>query len=249
MGRPGNRIIDGKLRCVRCGEDKPVDQFHRHHATKTGYRGTCKACLGHDGPVGRPPKLAVDGMDTCTQCGQTKPVSSFGTDKKKKSGIRSTCKECDSSRTTAYMGQSLEHYLKHVIIRTNLANLKIRQRRRNKKAAIWLESCVTFEYLMQLWEKQVGKCAVTGLPMTWVTGGRSSDRQYNVSVDRIDSEQGYVDGNVQLVCKAINLMKHDFTGAEFRFWCQAVISRNSHVDGGGHPSPGGTASPMAEVGH
>jgi hypothetical protein len=35
-----------------------------------------------------------------------------------------------------------------------------------------------------------------------------------VSVDRIDSSEGYVPNNVQLVCKWVNLAKQDHTNAD-----------------------------------
>lgn len=226
MGRPANQIVDGNLRCVRCKADKPVDQFHRHCATKTGYRGTCKECSGHGGAVGRPPKLPMNGMDVCTKCGDTKPVAEFRADPRKKSGLRSTCRQCDNARATEYQGASVERYIKHILCVANRQNLKTRRKRKNKKAVIWQDNCITPEFLMQLYNWQNGKCAITGLEMTWVTGGGSAGRQFNISVDRRDSEQGYVPGNIQLVCKAVNLMKHDFDDASFKFWCKAVTDNS-----------------------
>jgi len=35
-----------------------------------------------------------------------------------------------------------------------------------------------------------------------------------VSVDRIDSSKGYVPGNVQLVCKWVNLAKQDYSNED-----------------------------------
>jgi len=50
-----------------------------------------------------------------------------------------------------------------------------------------------------------------------VTGdGRT---QANVSIDRIDSRIGYVYENVQLVCKAVNLMDYD----DLQCWCQKIL--------------------------
>lgn len=73
---------------------------------------------------------------------------------------------------------------------------------------------ITRQNLLSLWDKQKGRCAVTGKPMIHKTGSL-----YTVSVDRIDSSSGYVEGNVQLVCKAINLAKSRHTDAEIRaFW-------------------------------
>jgi len=72
-------------------------------------------------------------------------------------------------------------------------------------------------YLQELFEKQNGKCAYTGLEL--VSPTTLKDRKLNVgnpkmiSLDRIDSDFGYVKGNVQFVCNWINKgkgnMKHD----------------------------------------
>ena len=73
---------------------------------------------------------------------------------------------------------------------------------------------ITRGYLCGLWDKQEGCCAITGKAMVHKNGSL-----YTVSVDRIDSSLGYVEGNVQLVCKAINLAKNHHADAEIRaFW-------------------------------
>ena len=42
---------------------------------------------------------------------------------------------------------------------------------------------------------------------------------FAVSVDRIESGRGYVQGNIQLVCQAINYAKNKFTNEQFlTFW-------------------------------
>ena len=68
---------------------------------------------------------------------------------------------------------------------------------------------ITEEFIMDLWERQAGKCAVSGLEMTCILGDIKS-----VSIDRIDSSKGYISGNVQLVCRWVNLAKGRFTNAE-----------------------------------
>lgn len=76
------------------------------------------------------------------------------------------------------------------------------------------ESDLTLEHLMELWNKQDGKCALTGKAMS-----HKFHSLYAVSVDRIDSTLGYMIGNVQLVCQSINYAKSNFTNQEFLyFW-------------------------------
>jgi len=50
--------------------------------------------------------------------------------------------------------------------------------------------------------------------MTYARDGTRQGR-YNVSVDRVNSKIGYVEGNVQLICARINEMKSDMSEDEF----------------------------------
>lgn len=43
-GRPKRTIIDGKTRCGRCGETKPVEDFGKDSRNIIGLQSSCKAC-------------------------------------------------------------------------------------------------------------------------------------------------------------------------------------------------------------
>ena len=65
-------------------------------------------------------------------------------------------------------------------------------------------------YLKSLWENQEGKCPITGwtLNLPIGTGGfeePSSPR--NASLDRIDQDCGYIEGNVRYVALIVNLAR------------------------------------------
>lgn len=79
-----------------------------------------------------------------------------------------------------------------------------------KRLAILNTIEIDLDFLLSLYESQHGLCALTQLPMI---------HQFNdlcsISVDRIDSKLGYVSGNIQLVCKWVNLAKQKHTNAEF----------------------------------
>lgn len=68
------------------------------------------------------------------------------------------------------------------------------------------------DQLQELWKQQDGRCAYTGVPFDL---RRSTVRPMAApSLDRIDNEKGYVPGNVQFVCTAVNRMKHTRTHEE-----------------------------------
>lgn len=70
---------------------------------------------------------------------------------------------------------------------------------------------VTPEFLHRLWDSQQGRCAITNMVMTHRFNSLKS-----VSIDRIDSDKGYVEGNIQLVCRWVNLAKGKFTNEEVK---------------------------------
>ncbi len=77
-------------------------------------------------------------------------------------------------------------------------------------------------FLLDLFYRQDGLCAITAQPMTHIRGqGRINT---NISLDRIDSTKGYTEDNVQLVCCIVNIMKHNMTDVELRFWCSQILN-------------------------
>lgn len=80
---------------------------------------------------------------------------------------------------------------------------------------------VTIEYAWELYQKQNGKCALTGLPLEF---GTSWNRKCTASLDRIDSSKGYAPGNIQWVHKRVNLMKSDLEESEFIRLCGLVYA-------------------------
>lgn len=80
---------------------------------------------------------------------------------------------------------------------------------------------ISFQDLVDLWEKQKGLCAYSGVPMTW----DDSNRYTTVSIDRIDSSKGYVRGNIAFCCFTVNIMKSNMPVEHFLWWCRNVSSK------------------------
>lgn len=77
-------------------------------------------------------------------------------------------------------------------------------------------SDLTVEYLKDLWDKQQGKC-ISGIDMHLPKNTRERhDVLHCASLDRIDSSKGYIQGNVQFICKFINLGKGDSSDSEVK---------------------------------
>lgn len=93
-------------------------------------------------------------------------------------------------------------------------------RERARKANIYFD--LTLDFLISLWNKQKGLCAISGIPMTYTLyEGRIPT---NVSIDKIDPNGGYTMDNVQLVCSLVNVMKLNYPIETLLTFCESIIS-------------------------
>jgi len=161
---------------------------------------------------------------SCTKCGAEKLLCDFFTTGKKVDGTpkyNSWCKICIKEKMASYHQKTwgkdrlqFSAFNRTKSPRSYLTYLLGKARRRH-------ECLIDINYLCNLWDKQNGLCAITGWQMTMrLADGVVST---NASVDRINSEIGYVAGNVQLVCRCVNVAKHDLTMNEFIMLCAAVV--------------------------
>lgn len=95
----------------------------------------------------------------------------------------------------------------------------IRKNKEKKKFQIKIDTA------WLLYEKQQGKCAISGLAIDFAKTGNDHRRGLTTaSLDRIDSSKGYIDGNVQWVHKDINKLKTDFSQVKFIELCCTIYN-------------------------
>jgi hypothetical protein len=89
-----------------------------------------------------------------------------------------------------------------------------------------LDFSISMEYAWNLFQKQKGKCALSGVDMlldpSWGKNTKMGQSKHTASLDRIDSSKGYIEGNVQWVHKAVNKMKSNLLESDFIFWCTKI---------------------------
>jgi len=84
---------------------------------------------------------------------------------------------------------------------------------------------LTTEDVVDLWEMQDGKCALSGVLMTHQRDGTYGDRkkkEFNASIDRINPQGPYVRENVQLLAARVNTMKHTLGEDMFMWWVRNI---------------------------
>lgn len=85
---------------------------------------------------------------------------------------------------------------------------------------------LTREYLVRLWNKQQGNCAVSGIPMQTESGTRENKNPYRASLDRINNKKGYVKGNVRFTTHWVNNAKSTWTENVFEEFVRNISKMN-----------------------
>lgn len=151
----------------------------------------------------------------CSVCNQIKNASQFV--KKKNNSLFYVCKACQKDRNRKYKDNQINQNSLLFLLKKRLYDARNRAERNN------LFFNLDLEFMIDLWNKQNGKCALTGLQMTTDQHGRLNT---NISIDRIDSSKGYTKDNVQFVCSAVNFMKAKMDINDFIFFCKEVFKYN-----------------------
>ena len=81
---------------------------------------------------------------------------------------------------------------------------------------------IDLKYIWRLFLRQQRRCALTGVELSFVSDYRNNKREQTASLDRIDSDKGYVRGNVQWVHKDINKLKQSFSEKRLIELCQMI---------------------------
>lgn len=98
-----------------------------------------------------------------------------------------------------------------------------RKLKNNKKQK---EGDITIEQIYTLWLKQDKKCSLSGIEIGFYDGKNNS---HTASIDRIDSDLGYILSNVQLVHKDVNIMKNKFSNHYFIEMCKKIASMKNSI--------------------
>jgi len=146
----------------------------------------------------------MKGTKECTSCHKVLPLAAFV----KPSNI---CAVCKQQNKEARISNTYHSYLNNLFNQSRSTNKKTRQ----------LEWQITLDDLLEMWEKQGGRCAISGAFLTHHKDG-SGTKEWNVSIDRIVNTRGYTPQNTQLVCHRVNLMKHTLSEDMFYWWVKTI---------------------------
>lgn len=204
-------------KCDVCGKVLPRDRnyFVRYTNNPDGliYHTACKDCELQM----KMNKEWKDGKLLCHKCGQYKDPECFNK-KSDEDNIRmgkdTRCNECKRKQQYECDRKASPQEK----LRKTLQHRWLGAKDRAQKKGIPFS--ITKEDLKNLWDKQKGKCALSGLPMTYEL--RQGRIYSNVSIDQIEHSKGYTPDNIQLVCMAVNQLKSDFDMQTIYKICEAI---------------------------
>lgn len=162
-------------------------------------------------------------------CGRELPIESFRERKHRKppNNREVNCKQCEQRRRRAAPQYKVKRKARPSVKNRRRGYQSWRyfysracQRCRRADGLAGREFSVTIEQAMALHAAQGSKCAVTGLLMT-----HNCRDLCSASIDRIDSSIGHIIGNVQLVCRWVNLAKGEHHDNEFRAVLAAYVQQ------------------------
>lgn len=145
----------------------------------------------------------------CMQCGTNTPYTSLAKSASSKNGVLSMCKPCYNDTHRKYIRKDWFAYKANQI------------RREAKKKGVACE--ISKQFLKNLWERQDGKCALTGAVMDLYIG----ESYTKASLDQIEPGQGYTVQNVQLVTDWANRAKLQLSVEDFG---KFILSAAEHIN-------------------
>lgn len=157
---------------------------------------------------------------TCKQCGKVFEKSKAEYEYFIKAGRAKDHFFCSLSCANTWLREHKD-LDKYSSFRRYLSRAKFSSQQRDLKMDLDLK------YLKDLWEKQDGRGGLTEWklekPLTSHAWNNHTQRPETASLDRIDSNKGYVKGNVRFISFMANMAKDRFTDKDVKRFCQAVV--------------------------
>lgn len=193
----------GQKQCTKCGETKPVSDFHLNYGKP---RNACKVCL----------------------CKQVREYTSLNKEKVDERNRKRYEENRDAILSKMKERHKVDPSLKKEA--NKIYSLKPKNRARivwhkaklrhsgDPSTLIPLEK-------VQEWMDQ-GRCQRSGIPFDLNTHEKYYRHPFAPSIDKINPFGDYTTENVQLVCNAYNGGKNQMTDDEFVEFCRLVVAFN-----------------------
>lgn len=138
--------------------------------------------------------------------------------KSRSSGGQWVCKICAKNKTKI---QRRKWKYEHINpLEYNLKRSFTMAKCHSKK--IGREFTIDFDDILNLLKKQNNKCAVSNQEMSFYPGKKQRNRN-KITIDRINSSEGYIKNNIHLVCDWVNRAKTDLSIHELEIFAKGIL--------------------------
>lgn len=195
-------------KCTKCKEIKKSIKFHFSNKSFDLLQSWCKDCQRKKNRK----RVLVD--YECEICHQI--FSRIAKSSKFEKTRKKICNLCANRKIIKDNGGHTLNYTGtiHFSGRT-IGGWKHSAKRRGHKWEI------SNKHLEEIYDIQRGLCALSGIKMA----GEKKD-PFRPSIDRKDSDKGYLIDNVQFVCSVINVMKNKLSDDRFIELCKKIANYN-----------------------
>ena len=148
--------------CSKCGEDKPISEFHKDKSKRFGIVNRCKECKRSLQAKQKDVRLSLipEGFKLCSKCGEEKEVSEFHIDNVQRSGLACSCNKCKKPLHIEYYSNHKEEILEYN------KNYRKNEYRKNpdkeKSRQLKMSFGITIDDYYEMLEIQKGVCAICG---------------------------------------------------------------------------------------
>lgn len=201
-----------KKTCYVCGEEKSLDEFHRHRGRKDGHADSCKPCRGKI--------VSLYANTDGAKVARAKFWAEYKEREKEKlqDYHRDYQRNMTDDQKRDRDARSLRR--RRATPRQNLYAMLYSAAKRRPT-----ENVATLDDLVEMYEGQKGLCAVSGMKMEWAAGCTGKKLATSISLDRIDNDKGYEIENIRLVCWQVNVFKNNWTDEQMISMARAIVDK------------------------
>ena len=179
-------------------------------------------------------------MQVCKTCGVTKPYSEYPIQRSRttwrgagRPTYRKHCKACVAAQAREWRRNNPGYRGTGKVAATPEADRLLMSlvRQRVGDAKTRAAGCtLTVEQAHALYQRQGGRCAISGIPLALEKGS-----PWVPSLDQVVAGAGYHAHNVQWVAWAVNRAKGDLSNTDFLAMCRAIVEGATTIPSGSTP--------------
>ncbi len=172
----------------------------------------------------------------CQRCDKTKLAKAFASNKSRSDGRQQYCKDCTRQYGRRYYRANAEKMAEifdrsfakfYSTMKGRATHLLNNARARSSRMGLSFD--LTREWVLE--RLNAGKCEVTGIPFVIATGQGRGHRvnSFSPSIDRIDANGHYTQGNCRVVVWIYNRARGAFPDNDFEAMLTALFERRLNL--------------------